>query len=208
MYHDPLLPGRYYHLFNHAVGDENLFRYHDNYIYFLKQYAAYIQPVARTFTYCLMPNHFHFLVQIADEAEIEHCFQTIKPEEAKPVSFNHSSFVVQQFSNLCNSYAKAYNKRFNRRGSLFIDKLKRKEVDSDTYFTRLIAYIHTNPVHHGFCQKAELWSYSSLTSVTSSKPTLLERNTVLDWFGGVESFVAFHQQIQPTQKGEDWEFGY
>ena len=62
MYNEPLLPGQYYHIFNHAVGDENLFRQAANYLYFLERYGHYIFPIARTYAYCLMPNHFHILV--------------------------------------------------------------------------------------------------------------------------------------------------
>ena len=115
---------------------------------------------------------------------------------------------MQQFSNFCNSYAKSFNRRFGRKGALFLDFLRRKPVDTEAYFTTLLAYIHLNPVHHGLCRYTDEWAYSSIHSITSSKPTRLERNAVLDWFGGIEPFVAFHNQICNAPSGADWEFGY
>lgn len=209
MYYEPLLPCRYYHIFNHAVGDENLFRNHDNYLFFLKQYAVFIRPVVKTFAYCLMPNHFHFLIQIEEEEVIEARYRLLKKQpEPMPIDVEYPLFVMQQFSNFFNSYAKAYNKRFNRKGALFIDKIRRKEVNSNKYFTSLVAYIHNNPVHHAFCGTADLWAYSSLASIASQRPTHLERDYVLDWFGGIESYVSFHKQINSVPKDQNWEFGY
>ena len=208
MYYDPLLPERYYHLFNHAVGDECLFRNQDNYLYFLKRYADYIQPIAKTYAYCLMPNHFHFLVQVRDEETLKALYYQRNLLRLMPTEADYSAFVMQQFSNLFNSYAKAYNKRFERRGALFIDKVRRKQVESDDYFTTLIAYIHRNPVHHGFCRQADNWAFSSLNSVTSSRSTHLERIAVLDWFGGIESYVLFHQNLTLNPSSDDWEFGH
>ncbi|UFH56794.1 transposase [Spirosoma sp. KNUC1025] len=209
MYNSPLLPGQYYHLYNHAVGNENLFRQHENYLFFLKRYGQHVFPVARTYAYCLMPNHFHLLVQIREEEELMTYYRQQKklPLEQN-LSLDYPSFVMQQFSNFCNSYAKSFNRRFDRKGALFLDYLRRKPVETEVYFTALLAYIHRNPVHHEFCRDASDWAYSSLHSIGSKKPTRLERNAVLDWFGGIEPYIAFHKQICVAPSGEDWEFGF
>lgn len=49
--------GYYYHIYNHANGNKNLFLEEDNYIFFLNKYYKFIDPIADTFAYCLMPNH-------------------------------------------------------------------------------------------------------------------------------------------------------
>jgi putative transposase len=41
-----LLPENYYHVYNHGNADDNIFKKDDNYIYFLKCYAHFINPVA------------------------------------------------------------------------------------------------------------------------------------------------------------------
>ena len=81
----PLLPGRMYHLYNHANGEESLFREDDNYRYFLHKYVEHISPIAETYAYCLMPNHFHFFVRIVDkEVIMEKYPKEVKTENHLP----------------------------------------------------------------------------------------------------------------------------
>lgn len=60
----PLQPSNYYHIYNSANGRENLFREKSNYIRFLELYDKYNSPVADTFEWVLMPNHYHFSVWV------------------------------------------------------------------------------------------------------------------------------------------------
>ena len=60
----PLQPDTSYHIFNHANGFENIFRHEANYYFFLEKYWKYIGPIAETYAWCLMPNHFHLVVRI------------------------------------------------------------------------------------------------------------------------------------------------
>ncbi|MEQ8910285.1 MAG: hypothetical protein RIC95_13890 [Vicingaceae bacterium] len=60
-----------YHVYNRANGNEKLFLTDDNYRYFLKKYEEYISPLVDTFCYCLMPNHFHFLVRVKEEKDLK-----------------------------------------------------------------------------------------------------------------------------------------
>ena len=69
MFHKPLQFGQHYHIYNRGNNRENLFVQARNYPYFLRLYAKYILPVAETFAYCLMPNHFHFLIRTRTEDE-------------------------------------------------------------------------------------------------------------------------------------------
>ncbi len=66
----PLEAGNYYHIYNHSNGNDNVFFKKKNYQYFLSKYFDYISPVADTFAYCLMPNHFHFLLKFKEEKEL------------------------------------------------------------------------------------------------------------------------------------------
>ena len=68
---EPLQPDRSYHIFNHANGFENIFRIEANFNYFLEKYRLYISPIAETYAYCLMPNHFHLVVRIRKRETIE-----------------------------------------------------------------------------------------------------------------------------------------
>lgn len=60
-YHAPFVPGNYYHLLNRGNNKEDIFLTDDNYHYFLKKWRKYVLPYNEVLTYCLMPNHFHFL---------------------------------------------------------------------------------------------------------------------------------------------------
>ncbi|MFN0175799.1 MAG: transposase [Saprospiraceae bacterium] len=192
----PLLPGKAYHLFNHAVGIENLFREDRNYVFFLKKFRKYATPVCRTFSYALLPNHFHFLVQIRSLTEIG----SLMPSgEGSPTAESCVVFVMQQFSNLFNGYAKAYNKLYNRKGALFIDYLRRKPIGDATYFQQTVLYHHFNAVKHGFCDTPLDYRFSSYPAFLSNLPSVLERETVIQQFGGQAAFIARHQ-------GYDWRF--
>jgi len=67
----PIEHDKFYHIYNQGINGENLFREKANYSYFLQQYDKYIDPIAETFAWCLMPNHFHVLVRIKEEDEID-----------------------------------------------------------------------------------------------------------------------------------------
>ncbi|WJK01760.1 hypothetical protein [Elizabethkingia anophelis] len=76
-------------------------------------------------------------------------FYTIRIKAILGSSKDAHQSLMKPFSNMLNAYAKAYNKKYNRRGSLFLDFLKRKRVDSENYLLKLVHYIHNNPVNHG-----------------------------------------------------------
>ena len=64
-----LSANQYFHIYNHAIGNENLFREEKNYNFFIKKYIKYIVPHTETYAYCLMPNHFHLLLKVNNEYE-------------------------------------------------------------------------------------------------------------------------------------------
>ncbi len=67
----PLIHGNYYHIYNRGNNREDIFIEPPNYSYFLSLYAKYIDPVADTYAYCLLRNHFHLLVRIKMEEETD-----------------------------------------------------------------------------------------------------------------------------------------
>ena len=150
-----------------------------------------------------MPNHFHFLIQIRKEAILEQYYLEKFPTSINP-SVDYNKLVMQQFSNMLNGYAQAYNKMFVRKGALFIDYLRRKQVTDDAYFIRLVHYIHNNPVHHHFCSSMEDWTYSSHQTMLSEKSTNLERESVLEWYGGALAYKDF--QLHAVELQNEMEF--
>jgi len=199
---EQILPGRYYHLYNHSNGYLNLFRTEDNYHYFLEKYKKYVHPYADTFAYCLMPNHFHFLVRIKEEFD-----DNIKVSSR---SFNlmssdlfKRSELIEPFSpiqvtnaikNWLISYTQAYHKIYKTRGNLFYQKIRRKVITDENYLLTLVAYIHLNPIIHGFAHKLEEWPYSSFPHYMYNSPSILNTHVILDLFDDRQNFLDYHNQ--------------
>ena len=181
----PLERGQYYHIYNRGNNGENIFIEERNYSYFLDLYAKYIGPIADTFAYVLLRNHFHLLVRIKDPP---------RPGRSDRPARSPKS-PTQQFSNLFNSYAKSINKAYGRTGSLFQKRFGRIPVTSDAYFATLVRYIHFNPQKHGFVSDFREYPYSSYQAVLSNKTAQLKRDAVLEWFGDKTTFVEFHRDL-------------
>ncbi|MDX1586207.1 MAG: hypothetical protein R3222_05665 [Balneolaceae bacterium] len=198
----PFSPGFTYHLWAHANGSEDLFRTDDNYRYFLQRYNYFIYPVAETFAYCLMPNHLHLMIRVRSEREVLR-YLRVKKGDPNFQDFESlggfSSVISQQFSNLFNGYAQSYNHKFERKGSLFIPNFKRKLIDSDEYLASLVAYIHNNPVHHGFVKKPGDWPFSSWQSYLINQNLPINKQEGLQWFGGRETFRKAHQEVNVSK---------
>ena len=173
----PLQTGKYYHIYNRGTNRENVFIEPRNYAHFLRLYVNYIAPIADTFAYCLLRNHFHFLVRIKDVAE-----------NAEP----RLPFVGQAFANWFNAYAKAINSAYHRTGSLFQHPFGRIVVDTDSYYRQLVVYIHQNPQRHGLIDDFRQWPYSSYAAFYSDRTSRVRREEVLTWFDNIANFRAAH----------------
>ena len=168
-----------YHIFSHGNGKELIFREDSNYLFFLKKFGKYIAPVADIYAYCLLPNHFHLLLKFrnSDNQEFD----------------DEHKFLMKQLSNFLNSYAKAFNKVYDRRGALFLNPIKRKRIDNEKYLLKVLHYIHNNPLNHGIVSKLEDWKHSSYKSyLNADKESKLDRFSMLNYFDSIVDFIAFH----------------
>ena len=211
----PLHPDISYHIFNHANGFENIFRIEENFFYFLEKYRLYISPIAETYAYCLMPNHFHLVVRIRKRETIEALIRinndpSIRYNFSKVSNFdkgmsNISNFgkvisdieiekyLSKQFANLFSCYTQSFNKVYHRMGSLFIKNFKREPIYDKTHFLNVIVYTHRNPIHHGFCKKYADWEYSSYNEIADGVCGFTEISKLLTMTGGLESFKEIHR---------------
>jgi putative transposase len=192
-----------------------MFKSNENYRYFLDKYIEYIHPIADTFCYCLMPNHFHFLIRIKSERELQIFFDAqlnkhggfyslleplpkfetlegvaadIKPRKSIEL------LISKQFSNFFSGYTQAFNKQHGRMGSLFMKNFKRKKIDTSTYLIQLIKYIHNNPLEAKLEKHLEDWPYSSYPKIISPTPYFLKQEELLSWVDGLENFKYIHTQ--------------
>ncbi len=176
-----LEPTYYYHFFNRGNNKENIFFSEDNYIYFLKLMEKYLVPIADIYCYCLLPNHFHFLLRIKDKKDL--------PEKI----ISGKTSIHQPFSNLFNAYTKAINKRYGRVGSLFQKHPKKIKIENEIYFKNLIIYVNTNPSHHTIDNFLN-YKFSSYNTLITNTPTFLRRKEVIELFDDKENFKNVHQQ--------------
>lgn len=185
MKHQPFEPSRFFHVYNRGNNKELIFKSTDNYVYFLRLVKKYLLSICDVYSYCLLPNHFHFIIKIKEFNELP-----IKIKSGK-------TKLHQPFSNLFNAYTKAINKKYLRTGSLFQEHLKRIKIDDETYLQNLIVYENTNATHHNI-SNFETYKYSSYLSLISTKETLLQRDKVLNLFENRENFKFLHLEKRQT----------
>jgi REP element-mobilizing transposase RayT len=178
--------GFYYHIYNRGNNREKLFYEPWNYAHFMDLYVKYIHPIADTYAYCLMGNHFHFLIRVKDKEEIELINSKNRP-------------IWKYFADYFNAYAKIINLKYDRTGSLFQERFRRKKVYSEEYLCQLIHYIHLNPVKHGISNSYDNYPYSSYQAIISGKSTRLEKEKVIKIFDDLENFIYFHKKETDTQ---------
>jgi putative transposase len=158
----------YYHIYNRTINEELLFRSEENYLFFLKKYRYYLDEYLETIGYCLMPTHFHFLVRVK---EIENQTSGLSDVSTK---------ISRGMHKLQMSYTKAFNRRYNRQGSLFQAHYKAKQISNEPYLITLLTYIHQNPIRSGLVEKAEEWLFSSYQDyIDLRKGTLPSKSIIL-----------------------------
>lgn len=113
-----------------------------------------MSDVVEVYAYCLMPNHFHFLIKIKSKEELETFVKVSNFDKGGSDldKANHknglhsiSNIVSKQMGKFISSYSQSFNKVNNRHGALLESPFKRIRVDTDEYLKNLIIYIHLNP---------------------------------------------------------------
>lgn len=200
---EKLQPNCSYHIFNHANGFENIFIEDENYRFFLDKYNQYILPIAETYAYCLLPNHFHLVVRIRRREVLEEVFRNFKSTNfSKVQNFGKVEvtdnmieyYISKQFANLFSCYTQSFNKVNKRRGSLFLKNFRREPIKNKAYFMNAVIYTHRNPVHHAFCDRYTDWSYTSFCEIKERNSQIIEVDKLLRMFGGRDSFIDLHEQ--------------
>ncbi|MEZ4853163.1 transposase [Flavobacterium sp.] len=166
---------KFYHIYNRGINGCNIFSLNENKSYFLKLVSKYLNDKVSILAFCLMDNHFHFVIQVTEDEKI----------------------VTQAFSNLFNAYAKAYNKQQNRTGSLFEKHFKRIELTSDEYLKNVIIYVHLNPYHHLNIDFVD-FEFSSYQNIVNNSESLVNKFEVINLFDDVDNFKYCHNSKKRT----------
>jgi len=140
-----------YHVYNRS--NETVFHCKDNYLFFTQKIRKLIYPVCDIIAWCLMPNHFHFLIS-ANEKSVNSTMEKHRPA---------LQLLPKNLGTLLSSYTKAINKSFNRKGKLFAHNTEAKQIthQGNNYLENCFYYIHQNPLKADLIKKLEDWEYSS-----------------------------------------------
>lgn len=144
-------PGAWYHVMNRGRRSETIFFEQKDYHRFIDLLIESCELWnIRISAYCLIPNHYHLLIQT--------------PDGNLSRSMRHINAV----------YTQRYNRAHGYDGQLFRGRFKSILVDGDTYLLQLVRYIHRNPLrsnltndmdnykwcsHVGYISKAAKWNW-------------------------------------------------
>ncbi|MGQ0603776.1 MAG: REP-associated tyrosine transposase [Anaerolineales bacterium] len=173
--------GGHYHVFNRGANRQPIFREDENYLYLLRRIKSDADEWHVTLlAYCLMPNHYHFVV---------------RQDSDRPIS----GFVQAVF----NSYTKALNKRYGRSGTLFQGPYRAVAVASEEYLTHLCRYVHRNPLEAGLVSRLGDWPYSNFPEwIGERQGTLVDRQFAASRFPTAESYARFVLDYTPPERLE------
>src|SRR5262245_24886617 len=141
----------YYHIYNRGIDGGNIFKAPKDYGRFIAGFRDYTKDVLDVLSYCLLGNHFHSLIYTKRGV-------TVPRNDGQGTIKLVAS---RQLGHFFNSYAQAFNKDYDRTGSLFDKPFKRKLIELNDYLKTVVLYIHTNPRHHGITEDFQTWKYSS-----------------------------------------------
>ncbi len=167
---DVFAQNHYYHIYNRGAGKGLIFFNRGNYEYCLRLITRYYKQYgAKVIAYCLMPNHYHFLLrQETDQA-------------------------LSQFINvLFNAYVQAVNRQQGRKGTLFERRFRYVWVDHEDYLIHLCRYIHLNPVKANLVPLIQDWPYSNyLEWIGQRAGTLKDEAFIRECFPNPEAYQQF-----------------
>ena len=130
--------GAYYHVILRGNGKQDIFFDEaDRYRFYLLLQECVERFRCRVHAFCLMTNHLHLMVQVAD----------------LPLS--------RIMQNLSFRYTRWVNWRHERSGHLFQGRYQAVLVDGDSYLLELVRYLHLNPVRAGMVSSPGHYPWSS-----------------------------------------------
>ncbi|MBT3384068.1 MAG: hypothetical protein HN955_03995 [Prolixibacteraceae bacterium] len=189
----PILGGRYFHIFNRGINKQSIFFESKNYDYFLKLIEEFLIEYTDVFAYCLMSNHFHLVLKVKDVIFKEKDDILADEEQIGKI-------VTNQLRRLFITYSMAINKQEKRTGNFFDRSFKRLEITSQEYLEYVIFYTHFNPEKHGVITNFRKYKYSSYKAILASAKTNIDREFVIDLFGGKDEFLNYHNVMHEEKE--------
>ena len=163
------IAGGYYHVTARGNGGGTIFLDNDDYAFFL---SFLTRIVARfdwqCFAYCLLPNHYHLVVQITAET------------------------LARGMRSLNGLYAHTHNGRHGREGHLFGGRYRTGFIQSEDHLAKACRYVDLNPVRAGLCAYPRQWPWSSYRALAGEipPPPFLSLDVVQS-FGERQAYAAY-----------------
>ena len=155
-------PGALYHVIARGNNQQAIFSDRENYVTFLR-YLREIKAKKQfhIYAYCLMPNHFHFLIEVNN---------------------THLSEIMQK---LLMRYTIYHNRLHQKRGHLFQGRYKAFLCEKDSYLLELVRYIHLNFVRAKLAVTPGKWEWCGHHELGGHvEDALIEEDAVLKYFSG------------------------
>jgi len=181
-------PGHLYHIYNQGNNRQKIFFSERNYLFFKEKMKEYILPYADILAWCLMPNHFHLMVEVKTNFNFSqgftHSEALTKISQSEALTIVKSKTLNDSIGVMLRSYTRAINKQEKRSGSLFRKETKaicitkhngitpawytsmgvtvlHTSIKEQQYHQVCLNYIHANPLKDGLVSDIQEWKYSS-----------------------------------------------
>ena len=192
--------GHIYHIYNQGNNRQPIFFDREHYLFFLQKMRVYLSPYCDILAYCLMPNHFHVMVEVKSTGSGGATLSRTPTN----VASSPSDSLNKSIGILLASYTRAINKQQNRSGSLFRSKTKAECITKpegitpsfyrtsvgtilnthhvEAHYTQVcFHYIHQNPVRAGLVNRAVDWEFSSYRDVCGMRHgTLIAKDRIIE----------------------------
>ena len=193
----------FYHVFNRTNNKEVLFKDSNDYLFFLDRAKRYLSDYFDIYAYCLLGNHFHFLLKtkpvqtilstLKGRSKVELIKSEIKLTELDDLNpeIIHDMYRIQLLR-LFTAYSKNYNRLYGRCGNLFYRPFKRILVSDVDFVKSIILYIHKNPVKHLLTKNFKDFEWSSYYDYLNADSKITNIGKGIKVFGGLEEFNQLH----------------
>lgn len=185
-----LTDGSVFHIYSRGNQQKTIFYTEANYFYFIRKMEKELLPHSHLLGYCLMPNHFHWLVQIkANEQNAEN-------SNAHAANFSKATGI------LLRSYARAIQKQQQFTGSLFQQNAKSKLLATRNDILTCLNYIHNNPLKANLTSKTNDWKFSSLNEYLTTGDSGICNKKLLFELADVDHKYDFANQYKGLNEAE------
>ena len=193
-------PGNVYHLYNRGNERQKIFFNRENYLFFLKKVKKEWLPYTDILTYCLMPNHFHFMISPNCDACKRVVLKGCK---------THLQCLSKTIGKTLSSYTQAVNIQFQKTGNLFQKKTNAKllsHLNVENTTQALIncgSYIHSNPIEARLVKNSFDWEFSLLRDYAGLRNgTLCNKQLYLE-LTGLSNVDFYNPKILSEEEVED-----